>query len=469
MFRDLKEYQEIQNLYEGQVYLSEEEENELFDIVESFDLTDEELEYFVENLEEFSADQDLQEIKNIKRTFQTLNRLKGGQFGGGMKTGIDLTKSAKRANLKNLMGRKPFDPIKGPKFAGPVNLGKFTSIKDKLKTNAKRLAIAGGGVGTIAIARQLGKGGAVEQEKKKIEDKVKDKTKDKTITQVKSVTAGGGSSVDAEGKKIPSTAEIRAKSDRVGGGNAGASTDSGGTQGKGGVEKTTETKTKTTDPTDTKGTQTKTQTSTTTTDTKKKKMHSIEKKNRARFGDAKVDALKAKNKDFQAMKKGSMTKDEFIKKYPKSITAQRSKGLRDHTEWDAYDLVLEYLHSSGQVATIEEANYVMTEMDTKTIQEIIKDVTIDERFNINKVRVIPALFKLGAAGVGTKMVASKLGQSSVKPVTPPTVTPPVMPSTTKKEDEIVPGSGIEARKPGESLSDYKKRRTNNLNTQIEKL
>ena len=65
MFRDLKEYQEIQNLYESQVYLSEEEENELFDIVESFDLTDEELEYFVENLEEFSADQDLQEIKNI--------------------------------------------------------------------------------------------------------------------------------------------------------------------------------------------------------------------------------------------------------------------------------------------------------------------------------------------------------------------------------------------------------------------
>ena len=53
MFRDLKEYQEIQNLYESQVYLSEEEENELFDIVESFDLTDEELEYFVENLLDF--------------------------------------------------------------------------------------------------------------------------------------------------------------------------------------------------------------------------------------------------------------------------------------------------------------------------------------------------------------------------------------------------------------------------------
>ena len=211
MFRDLKEYQEIQNLYEGQVYLSEEEENELFDIVESFDLTDEELEYFVENLEEFSEDQDLQEIRNIKGTLNTLSRLKGGKFGGGMKTGIDLTKSAKRANLKNLMGRKPFDPIKGPKFAGPVNLGKFTSIKDKLKTNAKRLAIAGGGVGTIAIARQLGKGGAVEQEKKKIEDKVKDKT----ITKVQSVTAGGSDDAikkgieDAKKTGIPNNTAVQ--------------------------------------------------------------------------------------------------------------------------------------------------------------------------------------------------------------------------------------------------------------------
>ena len=366
MFRDLKEYQEIQNLYESQVYLSEEEENELFDIVESFDLTDEELEYFVENLEEFSADQDLQEIKNIKRTFQTLSRLKGGQFGGGMKTGIDLTKSAKRANLKNLMGRKPFDPIKGPKFAGPVNLGKFTSIKDKLKTNAKRLAIAGGGVGTIAIARQLGKGSDVEKQKQKKD--IENKVKEKTITKVTPTTTGG--STDAEGKKIPSTKEIRAKSDRAtSAGNAGSSTDSGGTQGKGGVEKTTETKTKTTDPTDTKGTQTKTQTSTTTTDTKKKKMHSIEKKNRARFGDAKVDALKAKNKDFQAMKKGGMSKDDFIKKYPKSITAKKAAM----EEFTPYDIVLEYLLSSEQAATIEEANYIMTEMDAETIQSIVSD------------------------------------------------------------------------------------------------
>jgi hypothetical protein len=458
MFRDLKEYQEIQNLYESQVYLSEEEENELFDIVESFDLTDEELEYFVENLEEFSADQDLQEIKNIKRTFQTLNRLKGGQFGGGMKTGIDLTKSAKRANLKNLMGRKPFDPIKGPKFAGPVNLGKFTSIKDKLKTNAKRLAIAGGGVGTIAIARQLGKGSDVEKQKEK--KKIENKVKEKTITKVTPTTTGGGST-DAEGKKIPSTKEIRAKSDRAtSAGNAGSSTDSGGTAGPQKTETKTDTKPKTTE--------TKTQTSTTTT-TPQKKMSSIEKKNRARFGDERVDMLKAKNKDFQAMKKGSMTKDEFIKKYPKSITAQRSKGLRDHTEWDAYDLVLEYLMSTGQVDTIEEANYVMMQLDKENIQEIagirtaMKVAKAVGKFGAKSPTNFAAT--LGGAGVVGQTVVKPVAQTLGKMTAPKVETPKVQTST----NDVQVGSGIDARQPGESLLDYAKRRKKSLETQDRKL
>ena len=113
------------------------------------------------------------------------------------------------------------------------------------------------------------------------------------------------------------------------------------------------------------------------TETKpKKKMHPIEKKNRARFGDAHVDKLKSKNKDFKAMKKGGMSKDDFIKKYPKSITAQKAAGLRDHTEWDAYDMVLEYLFSTEQVASLEEANYVMMEMEQQTIGEIVKEVKV---------------------------------------------------------------------------------------------
>ena len=92
------------------------------------------------------------------------------------------------------------------------------------------------------------------------------------------------------------------------------------------------------------------------------------------MGDAKVDKLKAKNVDFKAMRKGSMSKDDFIKKYPNSITAQKQKGLRDHTEWDAYDMVLEYLFSTEQVESLEEANYVMMEMEQQTIGEIVKEV-----------------------------------------------------------------------------------------------
>ena len=42
-------------------------------------------------------------------------------------------------------------------------------------------------------------------------------------------------------------------------------------------------------------------------------------------------------------------------------------------DMDAYDMVLEYLLSTEQVATIEEANYVMTEMDAETIQGIVEE------------------------------------------------------------------------------------------------
>ena len=63
-----------------------------------------------------------------------------------------------------------------------------------------------------------------------------------------------------------------------------------------------------------------------------KKMNPIEVKNRARFGDDRVKMLKTKNIDFKAMRKGDMTKDAFIEKYPKSITAQKAAGRRDEYE-----------------------------------------------------------------------------------------------------------------------------------------
>jgi len=104
----------------------------------------------------------------------------------------------------------------------------------------------------------------------------------------------------------------------------------------------------------------------------KSKMNPIEVKNRARFGDDRVDMLKAKNIDFKAMRKGDMTKDAFIKKYPKSITAQKASGLRD--QYEPYDLVLDYVLSEGHADTVEEAHYVMMQMDEEAIKAIINEI-----------------------------------------------------------------------------------------------
>ena len=203
---------------------------------------------------------------------------------------------------------------------------------------------------------------------------------------------------------------------------------------------------------------------------------------------------KLKNTDFQAMKKGDMSKDDFVKKYPNSNLAKKMKegyelderelqekkvkpapvpapdmkyimshGMSDQTfantankvfsgksetgkdgysdqnkftaelmrrqsntgkdfsgiplykkkeeskpkadvkssyEYDAYDLVLEYLLSSEQAATIEEANYVMTEMDAETIQGIVEEQKkkLDEG--------LPLIAK-GAMIVGGSILAKK--------------------------------------------------------------
>ena len=55
----------------------------------------------------------------------------------------------------------------------------------------------------------------------------------------------------------------------------------------------------------------------------------------------------------------------------KAFKAKREAGKMNE-DVTPYDIVLEYLLSTEQVATIEEANYVMTEMDGKTINDIVE-------------------------------------------------------------------------------------------------
>ena len=56
----------------------------------------------------------------------------------------------------------------------------------------------------------------------------------------------------------------------------------------------------------------------------------------------------------------------------KAKRAEKKAAMVAKEELTPYDYVLEYLLSSEQVATIEEANYVMTEMDAETIQGIVE-------------------------------------------------------------------------------------------------
>tara|TARA_B100000424_G_scaffold17899_1_gene12877 strand:+ start:1287 stop:1952 length:666 start_codon:yes stop_codon:yes gene_type:complete len=87
----------------------------------------------------------------------------------------------------------------------------------------------------------------------------------------------------------------------------------------------------------------------------------MKEKARARF-----DAFKAKRAAFKA------------KKLEKKLDKQRdfddpNKKMNRGESYTPYDIVLDYLISTEQASTIEEANYIMTEMDSKTIQSIISD------------------------------------------------------------------------------------------------
>ena len=98
---------------------------------------------------------------------------------------------------------------------------------------------------------------------------------------------------------------------------------------------------------------------------------------------ANTASMKAKaaerNQKFQdAKKSGNLA--QFRKDNPKMSGADRAKEMAKARlakkaameNYTPYDIVLEYLLSSEQVATIEEANYVMTEMDAETIQGIVE-------------------------------------------------------------------------------------------------
>ena len=186
-------------------------------------------------------------------------------------------------------------------------------------------------------------------------------------------------------KKFPSTAEIRAKNpNAVGGGNAGASTDSGGTSKS--TIKSVEQKPEIKKPV----------ISTTTKQGKPRTKAQMMAAKRIGSGTAKnpdttIAQVKQSNQDSMRAR----AKERFAAF--KAKRAEKKAAMVAKEEFTPYDIVLEYLLSSEQVATIEEANYVMTEMDAETIQGIV-----EMQGQINRADIIggtPAA-KNAAAGKG---------------------------------------------------------------------
>ena len=97
-------------------------------------------------------------------------------------------------------------------------------------------------------------------------------------------------------------------------------------------------------------------------------------------------AQRAENKEKNKMRAQEMANARIAGKKegtasPQMSAADRAKAMAkarlakkaSMEEYTPYDYVLEYLLSSEQAATIEEANYVMTEMDAETIQGIVEE------------------------------------------------------------------------------------------------
>ena len=78
-----------------------------------------------------------------------------------------------------------------------------------------------------------------------------------------------------------------------------------------------------------------------------------------------VTARRAENLEKNKLKAQALAKAR--------IEAKKKAEMSESVDLTPYDIVLEYLLSSKQAATIEEANYIMIEMDAETIQSIVTE------------------------------------------------------------------------------------------------
>tara|TARA_A100001388_G_scaffold154500_1_gene114917 strand:- start:246 stop:1883 length:1638 start_codon:yes stop_codon:yes gene_type:complete len=446
MFKDLKEYQEITQIYNDSVNISEEQRaiNKIF-IEEGF--TSEEIEWLEENFDElwenelaqYTQDcivecyegqdlteeqiQQIDEVLGLRMLAKGITKAAPAISKGLRKANIGIKKGIKAVGKKVSGGAKAIGTGIKDTARGAVSVGKSAlkkvggAIKKAAPIIGKGALLGTGaalpiaaGVGIVKGVNALRKRGKAKREAGKAAADAALDAKIKAGIDKAGMGVGKGTAMTAAG--IAQAKANRLEYQKKKAAEAGKS----GAQAL--KDKTTKTNNKSLPDIDKIA-------ATPRSEIKKSGRTAMIKKNIDRFGKDRVQHLQNKQVDFKKMRSKEMSKDEFIKKYPNSITAQRAKGLRDHAEWDSYDMVLEYLFSTEQVTTLEEANYVMMEMDQQTVGEIVTEVKQELHellplaglaLGVNALRKRGKAKREGKGGSPFKPAGTAAGRSALAPM-----------------------------------------------------
>ena len=330
MFKDLKEYQEITQIYNDSVNISEEQRaiNKIF-IEEGF--TSEEIEWLEENFDElwenelaqYTQDcivecyegqdlteeqiQQIDEVLGLKMLAKGITKAAPVVSKGLRKANIGIKKGLRAVGRKvggatKAIGTGIKDTARGAVSVGKSALKKVGGAIKKAAPIIGKGALLGTGAALPLAGTMMGINALRNRGKKEREAKAGDagskaaeggiKGGDKSAPAGPKVTQDAGTAAEKGAQQIEKIKKLKDA------GNAAA-------------EKAQQIK-----------------------KTKVKPMSKIEFQNRKRFGDEHVDKLKAKNVDFKKMRKGEMSKKDFIEKYPKSQTAKKynnsDKAYRDY-------------------------------------------------------------------------------------------------------------------------------------------
>ena len=391
MFIEAKEYQAIKKIYEKNVY-STPEEKIVIDALEEQNFTLEELEYIIENIDELLSDTYITEGIEQEQLDEFAKAV--------VKAAVPLAKTMAQGFSKNV-NKIPAKNVVGGSVAKTIEKGKnllktgadkikpfmsgakqkLNSVVDKIKKpimNNKAATGAVGALGAVGAATQLGAKKPTEINKinpkqfdnrriKKIDPKQFDNRREPEVKTNKFVEKNPP-------KEGSARAKMRAKNvERF---------------GKERVQKLVQ-KNQEFQAAKKSGNLAQYRKDNPKLTGKERAqamfLANKKKKEAAAKPKAEVQTKPAETPSGDKLKAGSFSISEKGKKQAAANRAEKKqtsntsalnvsstkKAAMANEEFTPYDIVLEYLLSTEQAATIEEANYIMTEMDAKTIQDIV--------------------------------------------------------------------------------------------------